>query len=431
MFITKKVLSRRAALRGLGVTVALPLFDSMVPALSAFARTAAAPTRRLGFVYIPNGANRAAWKPLSDGPELALSRTLAPLEPVHDHVTVLSGLRSFAGDGDHARAGSAWLTGAQAKRTLGADVHLAKSLDQVAADELGKETQFRSLQIAADQTLWNCDGYACSYANTLCWLTPTMPLPMQNNPRVLFERLFGDGSNSPETRRAQGSILDAIAQDTARLLGTIGAGDRARLDDYLSGIRALELRMQKMEQQSEIALPSEVPPGIPDSFDEHVKMMFDLQVLAYQADLTRVITFMLGRETSQRTFTHIGVPEAHHGVSHHDDKPELLEKLATIDNYHVQLLSYYAKKLASTPDGDGSLLDHTLISFGSGMSNGNSHASRDLPFLVVGGGTTATGGRHIMCSADTPLTNLHLSLLDKVGVNLDAFGDSTGRVSEL
>ena len=430
MFITRKAMSRRTVLRGLGVTVALPLLDSMVPALSAFEGTAAAPKLRLGFVYIPNGANRAAWKPLSDGPKLALSRTLAPLEPVHDHVTVVSGLRSFNGDGDHSTAGSAWLTGVRAKRTLGADVLLAKSLDQVAADDLGKQTQFRSLQMAADQTLWNCDGYACSYANTLCWLTPTTPLPMQNNPRVMFERLFGDGSNTPEARRAQSSILDAIAQDTARLLGTVSAGDRARLDDYLYGIRELEQRLQKMEQQTEVELPSEVPPGIPDAFDEHVKMMFDLQVLAYQADLTRVMTFMLGRETSQRTFAHIGVPEAHHGVSHHDEKPELLEKLATIDNYHVQLLSYYAEKLASTPDGDGSLLDHTLISFGSGMSNGNSHASRDLPFLVLGG-TATSGGRHIMCTRDTPLTNLQLSLLDKVGVNLEAFGDSTGRVSEL
>ena len=431
MFITRKAMSRRAVLRGLGVTVALPLLDSMVPALSAVQKTAAAPKRRLGFVYIPNGANRAAWKPLGDGPALGLSPTLAPLQPVHDHVTVLSGLRSFAGDGDHARAGSAWLTGAQPKRTQGADVLLAKSLDQVAADELGKDTQFRSLQMAADQTLWNCDGYACSYANTLCWLTPTTPLPMQNNPRVLFERLFGDGGGSAETRRAQRSILDAIAEDTSRLLRSVGASDRARLNDYLYGIRELEQRIQKVEQSHGIALPSEAPAGIPDSFDEHVKLMFDLQVLAYQADLTRVITFMLGRETSQRTFAHIGVPEAHHGVSHHDEKPELLQKLATIDNYHVGLLSYYAQKLANTPDGDGSLLDHTLVGFGSGMSNGNSHASRDLPMLVLGGGAPVKGGRHITCATDTPLTNLHLSLLDKLGISLDAFGDSTGRVSEL
>jgi hypothetical protein len=229
------------------------------------------------------------------------------------------------------------MTGIKAKKTQGADVQLAKSLDQVAADVLSKDTQFRSLQMAADQTLWNCDGYACSYTNTLCWLTPTTPLPMENNPRVMFERLFGE-ANDPGTRKAQRSILDAIAQETQRLMKRIGAGDRARLDDYLYGIRELEQRIQKMERQTEIALPGEIPPGIPDQFDEQVKTLFDLHLLAYQADLTRVITFMIGRETSQRTYGHIGVPEAHHGVSHHDDKPELLEKLAKIDNYHVELL---------------------------------------------------------------------------------------------
>jgi len=429
VFITKMAMSRRAALRGLGVSVALPLLDSMVPALSAFQNTAAAPKRRLGFVYIPNGANEAAWMPPTAGPTLSLSPTLEPLAPIHDRVTVVSGLRSIAGDGDHARAGSAWLTGAEPKRTQGADVLLAKSLDQVAADTLGQDTQFRSLQFAADQTLWNCDGYACSYANTLCWLTPTTPLPMQNNPRVVFERLFGDGASSPEKRRAQGSILDAIAADTASLLQRVGVGDRTRLNDYLYGIREMEQRMQKMEQQNALAIPSEAPAGIPDSFDEHVKLMFDLQVLALQADLSRVMTFMLGRETSQRTFSFIGVPEAHHGVSHHDNKPELLEKLAKIDNYHVSLLSYYAQKLAATPDGDGTLLDHTTITFGSGMSNGNSHASRNLPILVLGGAKPVPGGRHIKVDLDTPLMNLHLSLLDRVGVSLDQFGDSNGRVS--
>ena len=430
MIVTKKALSRRTVLRGIGVTVALPLLDSMVPALSALEKTAAAPKQRLGFVYVPNGASRMAWKPEGDGPTLTLSPTLSPLSPVADHVTAFSRLRSFSGDGDHSRAGSAWLTGRVAKKTQGADVQLAKSLDQVAADELGKDTQFRSLQMAADQTLWNCDGYACSYTNTLSWLTATTPLPMQNNPRVIFERLFGESSN-PDTRRAQGSILDSIARDTARLMKTVGAADRARLNDYLYGIRELEQRIQKMEQQAEIALPTNVPPGIPDQFDDQVKVLFDLHLLAYQADLTRVITFMIGRETSQRTYGHIGVAEAHHGVSHHDDKPELLEKLAKIDRYHVELLSYYAQKLANTPDGDGSLLDPTFISYGSGLSNGNTHASKDLPFILVGGPAKAKGGRHIMCAPDTPLTNVQLSLLDKVGVHLDSFGDSSGRVSEL
>ena len=285
-------------------------------------------------------------------------------------------------------------------------------------------------EMAADETLWNCDGYACSYANTLCWQTPTTPLPMQNNPRVVFERLFGDGSNA-EVRRAEGSILDSIAQTTVRLLKTVGVSDRGRLNDYLSGIRELEQRIQKMERQGALVLPAEVPAGIPDQFEEHVKVLFDLHLLAYQADLTRVITFMFGRETSQRTYANIGVPEAHHGVSHHDGKPELLEKLAKIDNYHVQLLTYYVEKLAATPDGDGSLLDHMLLTYGSGMSNGNSHASRDLPIVVLGGGAATKGGRHLVCDQDTPLTNLQLSLLDKVGVHLDSFGDSTGRVSDI
>ena len=428
MFITRKALSRRTVLRGLGVALPLPLLDSMVPALTALGRTAAAPRRRLGFVYVPNGANEASWKPMGTAPGLTLSRTLTPLEPVRNRVLAFSGLRSLNGDGEHAKAGSAWLTGAKAKRTMGADLLLAKSLDQVAADTLGKETQFRSLQFAADDTLWNCDGYACSYQNTLCWLTPTTPLPMQNNPRVAFERLFGDNTN-PAVRKAQASILDAVAQDANRLMTQVPSSDRARLDDYLSGVRELERRMARTEQQSDVALPSVVPAGIPETFDDHVKVLFDLQLLAWQADLTRVITFMIGRETSQRTYGHIGVPEAHHGVSHHDEKPELLEKLARVDTYHVDLLSYYVQKLAATADGDGTLLDQSLLMFGSGMSNGNSHASRNLPIITVGGGASVAGGRHVVAPPDTPLTNLQLGILDWAGIHLETFGDSTGRLS--
>ena len=428
MFITRKALSRRTVLRGLGVALPLPLLDSMVPALTALGRTAAAPRRRLGFVYVPNGANEASWKPMGTAPGLTLSRTLTPLEPVRNRVLAFSGLRSLNGDGEHAKAGSAWLTGAKAKRTMGADLLLAKSLDQVAADTLGKETQFRSLQFAADDTLWNCDGYACSYQNTLCWLTPTTPLPMQNNPRVAFERLFGDNTN-PAVRKAQASILDAVAQDANRLMKQVPASDRARLDDYLSGVRELEKRIAKTEQPSDVSLPSVVPPGIPEAFDDHVKVLFDVQLLAWQADLTRVITFMIGRETSQRTYGHIGVPEAHHGVSHHDEKPELLEKLARVDTYHVDLLSYYVQKLAATADGDGTLLDQSLLMFGSGMSNGNSHASRNLPIITVGGGASVAGGRHLVAPPDTPLTNLQLGILDWAGIHLETFGDSTGRLS--
>ena len=428
MFVTKRALPRRTVLRGIGVALPLPLLDSMVPALTALVRTAAAPRKRLAFVYVPNGANEASWKPLGTAPGLALSRTLKPLEPLQNRVLAFSGLRSLNGDGEHAKAGSAWMTGAKAKRTMGADVFLAKSLDQVAADILGKETQFRSLQFAADDTLWNCDGYACSYQNTLCWLTPTTPLPMQNNPRVAFERLFGDSSN-PGVRKTQASILDAVAQDANRIMKQVPASDRARLGDYLSGVRELEQRIARTEQQSGVPLPSVVPPGIPEKFDDHVRVLFDLQLLAWQADLTRVITFMIGRETSQRTYGQIGVPEAHHGVSHHDEKPELLEKLARIDTYHVDLLSYFAQKLAATTDGDGTLLDQVLLMYGSGMSNGNSHASKNLPIITVGGGASVVGGRHIVAPLDTPLTNLQLSILDWAGIHLEAFGDSTGRLS--
>jgi len=428
MFLVKKALPRRTILRGLGVALPLPLLDAMVPALTALGRSAAAPRKRLGFVYVPNGANEASWKPLGAAPDLGLSRTLKPLEPLKARVLVYSGLRSLSGDGEHAKAGSAWLTGAKAKRTMGADVFLARSLDQVAADTLGKDTQFRSLQFASDDTLWNCDGYACSYQNTICWLTPTTPLPMQNNPRVAFERLFGDNSN-PAVRKTQVSILDAVTEDANRLMKQVPASDRARLDDYLSGVRELEQRIAKSEQQAAVPLPSAVPPGIPEQFDDHVKVLFDLQLLAYQADLTRVITFMIGRETSQRTYGHIGVPEAHHGVSHHDEKPELLEKLARIDTYHVDLLAYYLRKLATTPDGDGALLDQTLLMYGSGMSNGNSHASKNLPIITVGGGVAIRGGRHIVSPLDTPLTNLQLSILDWAGIHLETFGDSTGRLS--
>lgn len=428
MFITRGSLPRRTVLRGIGVALPLPLLDSMVPALTALGRTPAAPRRRLGFVYVPNGANEASWKPLGSTPGLTLSRTLKPLEPLQSRVLAYSGLRSLNGDGEHAKAGSAWLTGAKAKRTMGADVFLARSLDQVAADTLGKETQFRSLQFASDETLWNCDGYACSYQNTICWLTPTTPLPMQNNPRVAFERLFGDSSN-PAVRKTQASILDAVAQDAKRLMQQVPAADRTRLDDYLSGVRELEQRLAKTDRQSDAPLPSVVPPGIPEKFDDHVKVLFDLQLLAFQADLTRVITFMIGRETSQRTYGHIGVPEAHHGVSHHDEKPELLEKLARIDTYHVELLAYYLQKLAATADGDGTLLDQTLLMYGSGMSNGNSHASKNLPIITVGGGTSVPGGRHIAAPLNTPLTNLQLSILDWANIHLEAFGDSTGRLS--
>ena len=445
MIVTGKSLPRRTFLRGVGATLALPFLDAMVPALSAAARTAA-PARRLGFVYVPNGVNWMRWTPGQAGAGFELSPSLLPLEPFRDRLVVVSELRSRPaealgdGSGDHARASGAWLTGAHPKKTEGGDYRAGKTVDQFAADELGADTQFPSLQLAIDDVgmLGGCEpGYACAYQNTLSWRTPTTPMPMLTNPRVVFERLLGGDARTPEERRAlarsQASILDSILQETRRLRRRLGGADRLRLDGYLAGIRELEERIAKLEQQGDLALsPADLPAGIPDSFEEHVKLMFDLQVLAYQADLSRVITFLMSREATQRTYAQLGIPDPHHGLSHHAYDPVKLAKLARIDTYHVTLLGYYLERLSAVEDGDGSLLDHLLILYGSCMCDGQIHSHSRLPTLVAGGGAgRVRGGRHIVCAEDTPLTNLQLSLLEKVDVRLDRFGDSTGRVAEL
>jgi hypothetical protein len=442
MIITKMSLPRRAFLRGAGATLALPFLDAMVPALSAIAHAAAAPRRRLGFVYIPNGVNWMKWTPEGEGKAFALSSTLSPLAPFREQLTVISQLRSEPaeaqgdGSGDHARASGAWLTGVHPKKTEGTDARAGKTVDQIVADELGRDTQFPSLQLAIDDIgmLGGCEpSYACAYQNTLSWRTATMPMPMQTNPRVVFERLLGGDARTAEERRAlareQGSLLDSLSQETQRLMGRLGGGDRARLDEYLGGIRELERRIEKLEhQQDEVALSSAtLPIGIPDQFEEHVKLMFDLQVLAYQADLTRVITFMMSREATQRTYPQIGISDPHHGLSHHAEDPEKLVKIAKIDTYHVSLFAYFLGKLQGTRDGDGTLLDNLLIMYGSCMSNGQVHSHTNLPTLLAGGaGGRLKGGRHVVATKDTPLTNLQLRLMEKVDVRLDKFGDSTG-----
>ncbi len=441
MFISQLHLPRRTFLRGMGATLALPLLDAMIPALSA----ASKPITRLGFVYVPNGVNVNTWAVKGDGTNFELSPTLSPLEPLKNQLTVVSRLRSLGaeaqgdGAGDHARASGAWLTGVHPKRTEGSDFRAGKTIDQYAADEIGKDTQFPSFQVSVDSVgnVGGCEpGYACSYQNTLSWRTPTMPLPMENNPRVVFERLFGEASSADQRQqmvRAQGSILDSIREDATRLQIKLGPRDRNRMNEYLEGVRELERRIQKIEQQAAVEMQSmELPVGIPDSFDEHVKLMFDLLVQAWQSDLTRVSTFLVSRETSQRTYPQIGVPDAHHGMSHHGENPELLAKLAIVDKYHVSLLEYYLKRLADTKDGDGSLLDHSLIMYGSCISDGNIHSHRNLPTLIAGTACGAVkGGRHILAEEDTPLTNLQVALLDKVGVHVDKFGDSTGILTEL
>ncbi len=445
MIILKKSLHRRTFLRGAGVTLALPLLDAMVPALSALSQSAGEPIRRLGFVYVPNGVNVAKWSPTGETGALALSPTLQPLEKFRDSVVAFSRLACVPGEafgdgaGDHARATASWLSGVHCKKTQGADVRAGKTIDQLAADQIGKDTQFPSLQFAVDDisVAGGCDGgYTCTYQNTLSWRTPTTPLPMENNPRVAFERMFGgwgSGEKREQNIRAEKSVLDSVTKEAARLQSRLVAIDRARMEAYLDGIRELERRIAKVEHQADVALVSgEVPIGIPDLVDEHIKIMFDLQVLAYQADLTRVTTFLTAREVSQRTFVNIGVPDAHHGLSHHGDAADKLEKLAKIDKYNVELLAYFLEKLRSTPEGNGNLLDHSIIMYGSGISNGNNHSHRNLPTVIAGGGAgRIKGGRHIAAPEDTPQSNLLVSLLEKVGVNTDLIGDATGRMSEL
>lgn len=446
MIITKTSLPRRTFLRGLGTTMALPMLDAMIPALSATTRVAAAP-RRLAFVYTPNGVNTERWKPVGTvtGP-LELSPTLSPLAEMRDKVVVLSRLDSKPaeaqgdGSGDHARSSGAWLTGVHPKKTEGGDARAGKTVDQFAADVLGADTQLSSLQLGIDDIalLGGCEpGYACVYQNTLSWRTPTTPMPMQTNPRVVFERLMGGDARTPEERlmiaRTQASILDSIAAEASQLRRRLGGGDRTRLDDYLAGVRELETRIEKLEQQGDLTLSTaDLPVGIPDAFEDHVKLMFDLQVLALRADLTRVITFMMSRETTQRTYNKIGVPDPHHGLSHHAYDPVKLEKQAKIDAYHVSLLTYFLRQLDGVKETDGSLLDNSLIMYGGCMSDGQVHSHWNLPTVVAGGaGGRVKGGRHVVCAENTPLTNLQLRLLELVGANIDRFGDSTGSLADL
>ncbi len=442
MIVTKMALPRRTFLRGMGTALALPLLDAMVPALSAVAQTAASPVRRLGFVYIPMGMNAAAWTPALEGHITDLSPSLGPLAPVLDQVTIFTNLelRNAYTTGNHASANCAFLSCVKAKRTEGTDYQLGTTVDQLAAQSIGKATPIPSLELGTDliAQVGNCDnGYACAYQNNLSWSSATTPLPTEADPRVVFERLFGDGGK-PDQRRAElkksGSILDWMTNDLARLQKELGPGDRTRLDQYLDSVREVERRIQQAERQSDATpLPDlERPATVPAAWEDHVKLMFDLQLLAMQADLTRIITFQLARETSTRTYPQIGVPEPHHPVSHHTNDPEKLAKLARINAYHVSLFASFIEKLQATPDGDGSLLDHSMYLLGSGMGNPDIHNHTNLPILLAGGRTSKKkGARHIKYEQPTPLANLHLTLLEKVGVRLDTFADSSGKIADL
>ena len=441
--ITKKHLPRRTFLQGLaGATVALPLLDAMIPALTAQTRTAAAPKLRLGFVYVPHGAVLDKWTPIGDGSNFQLNQIMAPLEPFKQQLVIVSGLANKAaesqgdGGGDHARSGPSFLSGVHPKRTEGEDVRAGITIDQIAAQHISQDTPLPSLELGTEDTglVGVCDvGYSCAYMNSIAWRSPSLPLPMEINPRVIFERLFGDGSNAAERAQRKTedrSILDSVTREAAQLNSGLGQRDRTIVSEYLDNVREIERRIQKAEKQvaSQVEVPDS-PIGVPESFDEHAKLMFDLQVLAYRAEITRVSTFMLARDLSQRTFPQIGVPEPHHSVSHHGNNPAQIAKLAKINTYHASLMAYFFDKLRATPDGDGNLLDHSMIMYGSSMSNPNEHNHFPLPLLVAGGGAgQLKGGRHLKFPERTPISNLLLAVLDKSGIHMDTLGDSTGKL---
>ena len=447
MIVTKKHLPRRAFLRGVGTTLALPLLDSMVPALSAQS-AAAKPVLRLGFVYHATGMIMDRWTPAAEGSGFEFTPTMKPLEPFRDRILVMSGLAQVNGralgdgPGDHARGGAVFLTGVHPKKTEGAGIQCGISVDQIAAKELGKHTQLASLEIGLEsQSLaGGCDsGYSCAYTNTLSWRSATTPLPLEINPRRLFERLFGDGDSTDAAARLarleeQRSILDYVAGSIDRLETKLGSSDRNKLSQYLEAIRDIERRIQKAEQQNaSMKIPvMERPGAVPEKFEDHAKLMMDLQVLAFQTDLTRVITYVPAREGSNRSYREIDISDGHHSITHHQNDQEKIDNVAKIDNLLVKNFAYLLDRLKATPDGEGNLLDHSIIVYGSGTADGNRHTHHDLPVVVAGGGAgKLKGGRHLRFPTETPLNNLYLNILDKAGVPVGNFGDSTGRLSDV
>jgi Protein of unknown function (DUF1552) len=450
MMLKRISLHRRTFLRGLGATFALPFLDAMVPALSAMT-TAARSTRRLGFVYLPNGVamndSLNFWTPKGAGREFELSPILSPLAPFRDQLTVISGLAQKQGEslgdgnGEHTRACATWLCGVHPKKTEGSDIRSGTTADQLAAAQLGRDTVLPSMEMIAselDLVLGGqCEaGYSCAYMNTVSWQSPTTPVPVENNPSVVFERLFGEGGSQEERlerMRRKRSLLDRINQDLNRLQQSLGPADRARVAEYFDSIREVERRIQTAEQQnanSTLPVP-ERPIGIPSDYGDHLRLLFDLQCLAYQGDLTRVFTLMYGREFSSRSYPELGISEPHHGLSHHGDKPEQIEKYSRLNTYQAELFGYFLAKLRATPEGDGNLLDNSILLYGGAMSNPNVHLHVNLPLLLVGGaGGALKGGRHLAFnpSDNVPMTNLLVSVLDKAGVTVDKLGDSNGRI---
>lgn len=442
MNFRQKSISRRSVLRGAGSVLALPLLDAMIPAMTATAATPLAPQklRRIGYIYMPMGFNPKEWIPSGD--DLSkLPSSLSPLEKVKQNVAVITGTDlQNAYPGSHATSNSAFLSAARAKRTESTDYFNGITVDQIAAKQMGKKTQLPSLELSMDllSTVGQCDnGYACVYQNNLAWASPTTPLPSEAHPRMVFDTLFGDGGTPKEreaARKRRASLLDSVAVEVKRLQKDLGAGDKNKIDEYLTSIREVERRIANAESTAkENPLPDlDRPVGVPAAYRDHARLMFDLQLLAFQGDITRIVTFQLAREASTRSYPEIGVPEPHHPVTHHGKDPKKLAKVAKINQFHVSLFAEFLEKMAAIPEGDGTLLDHSLYLYGSGMGDPDAHDHSNLPILVAGGAAgNMKGGRHIKFEKPEPLSNLHLTLLNKVGVKLDKFADSTGTVEEL
>jgi len=437
-FLTKKHLPRRTFLRGMGVTVALPLLDSMLPAQTPLRKTAAASKSRLSCIYVPHGATMYKWTPTKEGTGFEFIETLAPLDKFRDRICVVSNLAHPAAGGagsdagaDHARSAAVFLSGVHPEKDV---IRVGQTIDQIAAERIGQDTPLPSIELSIEDVALSCgSGYACAYSNTISWKTPTTPLPMENNPQVVFEKLFGDGSNDADRRarkQQSRSLLDSVMDQVASLQRDLPAADRTKLTEYLDDVREIERRIQKAEQQvpADLKLP-EAPVGVPESFDEHFKIMFDLQVLAFRAEITRVATMMYARDTSGAVYPQSGVRDGFHVASHHANNRANMDKFALINKYHVEMLAYYLNKLKTTPDGDGNLLDHSMVLYGSSMSNGNQHDHDPLPIVLAGGASgQLQGGRHMQYAAHTPMSNLLLSMLDKLGIQEDRHGDSTGKL---
>jgi hypothetical protein len=445
MIVTRKHLPRRTFLKGMGAVVALPVLDAMTPAFAAPAVRQA--PLRMAFTYVPNGISMVDWTPKAAGRGFEYTRVLKPLEKFREQTVVLSGLahrNGYAlgdGPGDHARAAASYLTGVHPRKTAGADIQNGISVDQVAAMHIGSQTRFGSIELGCDdsRTVGNCDsGYSCAYTNSLAWRGPATPMPPETNPRLVFERLFGDidPSLSPEVRarrlRYRRSILDLVGERTTQLSADLGPSDKRKLDEYLSSIREIEQRIERAENDLTGLTPNiDKPTGIPVAYADYVNLMFDLQILAFQTDSTRIVTMMMGREGSMRTYPEIGVPDPHHPLTHHRNNAEWIEKVTQVNTMHVKLFAGFVQKMKDTPDGDGSLLDHSMIVYGSGLSDGNRHTHEDLPILLVGGGGNFRLGTHIVYPKDTPMTNLFLTMLDRMGVQPEKLGDSTGQIEHL